>query len=118
VHARGFPQVGGDDAGQLQIVGLRQADPDLLELGLEDVEVVKQPLGGRQDGFRVPDVRAERAVGAAEDADVIVKAGEESPGPAPRGSRRREARRQRFGERFKAFDAEELVAERAPIPKR
>jgi hypothetical protein len=95
---------------------LRQADPDLLELRFEEMEVVEQPLGGRQDGLRALDVRPECPIGAAEEPDAVVETGEESTGTAPGRPGRRQACRQRFGERFETFDAEELVAARTPVP--
>jgi len=60
------------ELGQLAVETGGQVVADLAELLLDDVEIVDEPLGRRRDGPLLADGAADRAIGRAQDAAVVV----------------------------------------------
>jgi hypothetical protein len=113
VHA-GVPRlVARGELGQLAVVAARQVLADVPDLGGDEVVVVEEPLPGGRDELAAVHVAGERAVGRAQDADVVVEPREDAARGAPRRVHR-EAGRERAGPLVEALDAEQLVAERPP----
>ena len=106
VDPGGLAQVRRNDLGQLQEIRLRQTQADLLDLGLDDVEVVEEPFRGGDDGFRGASIRFKRLVGMPQGLRVVGEVVVESPRSTPRVPGRREVRRQRLGERIEPFDTQ------------
>jgi hypothetical protein len=77
VHARQAGQRGIGQLGQARVVAARHAFADLLQLGLDQVEVVEQPFGRGRD--IAPALRDQRDVveGAAQRGQVLVDARKE-----------------------------------------
>ncbi len=71
VHARRGAQPGGGERRQLAVVGRRQVAADVHHLGLDQVEVVEQPLGRGRHGLAAVHVVAEQAVRLAQRAGVV-----------------------------------------------
>ena len=86
--------------------------PDVADLRRHQVEVVEQPFGRRRDRLSRPHVVGQRAIGLAQDARVVVEAREDVARARPRAGIDGEARGERERPLIKAFDAEQLVAER------
>ena len=63
------------ELGQLAVVPPRQVVPHAADLGLDQVEVVEQPLGGGGEELAAVHVVGEDAVGVAQHPGVVVEAG-------------------------------------------
>jgi hypothetical protein len=85
---------------------------DVADLRRQQMEVVEQPFGRRGDRLAAPDVVGQRAVGGAQDAGVVVEAGKDVPGAAPRARVDGEAGGERQRALFQPLDAEQFVAKR------
>src|SRR5713226_105691 len=83
---------------------------DVPDFRRHQMEVVEQPFRRRGDEPAGPDVVGQCAVGAAQDACIVVESGKDVTGVPPRARIGREARRQSKRAFFQPLDAEELVA--------
>ncbi len=80
--------------------------------GLDEVEVVEEPLGRGVDGVTPADVVGQEAVGLAQDAEVRVQPRPDVVPARPRVSRQREDAGQRLRALLEALEAQELAPER------
>ena len=96
---------------QLAIVAGRQVVANLADLLLDEVIVVEQPFGGRNDASAALQFRGARPVGGEQDGGVVVE-------PRAQRQNRRGSRRHRLrgGEALRMllepFDAEEFLSDR------
>ncbi len=107
-------QVAGGELGQLPVVAAREVLPDHADLRVHQVVVVEDPLAGGSDELAPVHVGGQRAVGLPEDQGVVVEAGEDAAGHAPRRVHR-EPGGQRAGALLEPLDAEQLVPERQGV---
>jgi hypothetical protein len=99
---------------QLVVVAAGQVARRLAHRGLDDREVVEQPLGGRGRALAAVDVVGEPLVGLPQPRRVVLEAGEEGPRPLAGPARERELGRERLGPLLQPLDAQELAAEGSP----
>ena len=85
---------------------------DVPDLRRHQVEVVEQPFRRGGDELPGPDIVGQRAVRVAQHAGVVVEAGKDVAGAAPRARVDGEARGERERALFQPLDAEQLVAKR------
>ncbi len=64
------------EPGELPVVAGREVVPHRPGLGVDEVEVVEEPLRGRRHGLAGVDVVREDAVDLPEDAQVLVQPGQ------------------------------------------
>ena len=114
VDARHAGHLAGRQLGQLAVVPPRQVVLHAADLGLDQMEVVEQPLGGRGEELAAMDVVGQDAIGLAQHPA-------RSRPPAPKncrprvvaGSREGEARGEPACALLQPLDAQQLGAERA-----
>jgi hypothetical protein len=104
------------ELGQLVVVAAGQVARRLARRGLDDREVVEQPLGGRGRALAAVDVVGEPLVGLAQPRCVVLEAREEGPRPLAGLARERELGRERLGPLLQPLDAQELAAEGSRSP--
>ncbi len=83
------------------------------DLGLDQVEIVEEPLGGRGEELAAMDVIGQDAVGVAQNPRVLVHPREELLAAVIAGSLEREAGGEPPRALLQTLDAQELGAERA-----
>ena len=103
----------GASLGSSAIVPARQVVLYAADLGLDQVEVVEEPLGGRGEELAAMDVIGQDAVGVAQNPRVLVHPGEELLAAVIAGSREREAGGEPPRALLQTLDAQELGAEGA-----
>ena len=111
VDPRGAGQLSRGQLGQLAVVLPREVVPDASDLGLDEMEIVEQPFGGRRHEHTPVDVAGEDAVGLAQHAGVIVEATEKPSVLAAGIPGQRKARGEGPGPFLQALDAQELGAQ-------
>ena len=99
---------------QLPIIAGRQGGADFANLPFDEVVVVDQPFGRRRDGAALVDRSGDRAVGVEQYGSVV---GEPVGQRMTPGRLRRDRLRDREASRvlLQAFDAEQLLANGAPL---
>ena len=102
--------VGGRQRRQLGVVAPRQVLAQRADLGDHQVVVVEHPLAGRRHVQPGPHVVGQQPVGLAEDAGVVLEAGEQPAAAPPRIDG--EARGQRPGVILQPLEVENLGAQR------
>ena len=116
IQPRRAGMLAGSQLRKLAVVARRQVVTNGPGLGLEQMEVVEQPLRGGRDRLASMDVVGEREVRAAQPFHVSLEAAEMSPAAPFRLARQREVGREGRRTLFERFEAEDLTEQRGSVP--
>ncbi len=100
------------ELGKRAVIAGGEVAADRACFGLDEVEVVQDPLGGGRDGDTAVGIVRERPVGRAEDAEVAVEPGQNVVAAGARCRHQREAGGERLGALLETCEAQELAAQR------
>ena len=116
VQPRRPGMLAGSQLREFAVVAWGQIVANGSGLGLEQMEIVEQPLRGGRERLTSMDVVGEREVRAAQPFHVPLEAVEMGPAAPFRFARQREVGRQRRRAFFERFKAEDLPEERGSVP--
>ena len=97
---------------QFAIVRAREVLADIGDFSGDQMEVVEQPLRRGRNKLSGPHIVRQGAIGAAQDANVVLESRKNVPRAPARVGIDREAGGERQRSLFEPFDAQELVAQR------